>query len=173
MDSPRDPAPIVIRPAEPRDAGGFVALVRALAEFEHLAGPDDAAAARLRAHAFADPPRFELLVADDGARLCGYALFFHTYSTFLARPSLYLEDLFVLPEARGRGLGEAFMRRLAAVAVARGCGRFEWTVLDWNVRAQAFYARLGARLLPDWRVCRVDGEALAALGRDEPVSAST
>lgn len=163
-----------IRPAAPRDADTFVALVRALADFEHLEGPDDAAASRLCEHASmtgASPgaPRpFELLVAEETAapgRLVGYALYFFTYSTFLARPSLYLEDLFVLPEARGRGLGGAFMRRLAEEAVARGCGRFEWTVLDWNVRAQAFYARLGARLLPEWRICRVDGPALDALAR--------
>jgi GNAT superfamily N-acetyltransferase len=167
--------PFHIRPAEERDGPGFVALVRALAEFEKLAGPDDAAAARLQADAFGPARRFELLVAEretaseEGApsgELVGYALYFMTYSTFLARPSLYLEDLFVLPSWRGRGVGAAFMRSLGREAVARGCGRFEWTVLDWNVRAQAFYESLGARVLGEWRVCRVDGEALDRLGRE-------
>ena len=156
-----------IRPAEARDIPGVVALIRALATFEKLAGPDDAAAARL-ASDFARGDRFELLVAEDAAdnarALVGYALFFTTYSTFLARPSLYLEDVFVLPERRGNGIGRLFLERLAQLAVARGCGRFEWTVLDWNVRAQDFYRSLGARILPEWQVCRVDGEALQKLG---------
>jgi GNAT superfamily N-acetyltransferase len=164
MDAP----PFVIRPTEARDGAAFVALVRALADFEHLPGPDDAAAARLCDHAFGPARRFELLVAEEAGALVGYALFFPVYSTFLARPSLYLEDLFVLPAARGHGVGRAFMLRLARLAVERGCGRFEWTVLDWNVRAQAFYVGLGARLLPEWRICRVDGPALEELGRAAP-----
>jgi GNAT superfamily N-acetyltransferase len=156
-----------IRSAEPRDAQAFVQLVRALADFERLQGPDDAAAARLVEHAFGDRPRFELLVAESQGQVVGYALFFMNYSSFRARPGVYLEDLFVLPAWRGRGVGEGFIRRLAQLAVARGCARFEWTVLEWNVRAQAFYRRLGAQLLDEWRVCRVDGPALAALGAVE------
>lgn len=153
--------PIEIRPAETRDLPSVIALVRGLADFEKLPGPDAAAEAR-----FYDDfarGRYRLLVADAGGALVGYALYFFTYSTFLAQPSLYLEDLFVQPDARGRGLGERFMRRLAAESLREGCGRFEWTVLDWNVRAQKFYRSLGAELLDDWRVCRVTGEALRTL----------
>jgi GNAT superfamily N-acetyltransferase len=156
-----------IRRAAPADLPSVVTLIRALAEFEKLPGPDDAAAARFTADAAADPPRFELLVAEaDGAgAVVGYALFFTTYSTFLARPGLYLEDVFVRPERRGRGIGTAFLRALASLAQARGCGRFEWTVLDWNVDAQRFYRALGAEILPQWQVCRVEGPALERLAR--------
>jgi len=153
----------IIRAAEARDLPAVVGLVRALADFEKLEGPDDAAARRL-ADDFA-AGRYSLLVADDGERIVGYALYFFTYSTFLARPSLYLEDLFVHPSARGRGVGERFMRALAKEADRRGCGRFEWTVLDWNVDAQKFYRRLGAEILPSWWICRVTGEGLTALAR--------
>ena len=152
-----------IRPATTGDLPPVIALIRALAEFEALPGPDDAAAARFTVDFARTPPRFELLVAEIDGAIVGYALFFPVYSTFLARPSLYLEDLYVDASARGRGIGAAFMRRLAVMATERGCGRFEWSVLDWNVRAQEFYRSLGARLLPEWRLCRVDGEALARL----------
>jgi GNAT superfamily N-acetyltransferase len=155
----------IIRAAEPRDLPSVIGLVRALADFEKLPGPDEAAERRFAADFAASPPRFQLLVAEHDGALVGYALYFFTYSTFLARPSLYLEDLFVHPAARGRGIGERFMRALAKEAVRRGCGRFEWTVLDWNVRAQKFYRSLGAELLDDWRVCRVTGEGLTALAR--------
>ena len=160
----KNPTGFTIRNAEARDLPSVIALIRALATFEKLAGPDDQAAARLTSD-FARGDRFELLVAQmaDGA-IVGYALFFMTYSTFRARPSLYLEDVFVLPERRGGGIGRVFLERLARIAVERGCGRFEWTVLDWNVRAQDFYRSLGARILPEWQVCRVDGEALQKLG---------
>ena len=107
-----------------------------------------------------------MFVAEDaGARIVGYAIYFFTYSTFLARPSLYLEDLFVHPDARGRGVGERFMRALADEAERRGCGRFEWTVLDWNVNAQSFYKRLGAEVLPGWWTCRItaDGGGITSL----------
>jgi GNAT superfamily N-acetyltransferase len=94
----------------------------------------------------------------------GFALFFHNFSTFLCQKGLYLEDLFVRPTARGTGLGKLLLQRLAQIAVERDCGRFEWSVLDWNVDAQAFYARMGATMLDDWRICRVAGAALQALG---------
>ncbi len=154
----------IIRAAEARDLDAVVGLVRALAEFEKLPGPDDAAARRL-ADDFA-AGRYALLVADAETRLVGYALYFFTYSTFLARPSLYLEDLFVHPDARGRGIGARFMQQLAVEAEARGCGRFEWSVLDWNVHAQKFYKGLGAELLDDWRWCRMTGEAITTLARN-------
>ena len=142
----------LIRAAEPRDLPSVVALVRALADFEKLEGPDDDAARRLADDFGAG--RYSLFVAEQGGAIVGYALYFFTYSTFLAKPSLYLEDLFVHPGARGRGIGERFMRALAQVAVERGCGRFEWTVLDWNVDAQKLYEGIGAKLLGEWKLVR-------------------
>jgi GNAT superfamily N-acetyltransferase len=153
----------IIRAAETRDLPSVIGLVRALAEFEKLPGPDDDAARRL-ADDFA-AKRYSLLVAEASGAIVGYALYFFTYSTFLAQPSLYLEDLFVHPDARGRGVGERFMRALAKEAVAHGCGRFEWTVLDWNVDAQKFYRRLGAEVMSTWWTCRVTGDGLIALAK--------
>jgi GNAT superfamily N-acetyltransferase len=155
--------PPSIRPAEPRDLPAVVALIRGLADFEKLPGPDADAEARF-ARDFADK-RFGLLVADAEGTLVGYALYFFNYSTFLARSSLFLEDLFVLPESRGLGIGRRFMQALAQVADAERCGRFEWCVLDWNVRAQSFYRGLGAELLEEWRVCRMTAPAIAALAQ--------
>jgi len=151
----------IIRAATARDLPSVVGLVRALAEFEKLDGPDDAAAQRLAADFGAG--RFSLFVAERAGELVGYALYFFTYSTFLAKPSLYLEDLFVHPNARGAGIGERFMRALAGEAVVRDCGRFEWTVLDWNVNAQKFYRRLGAEVMASWWTCRVTGDGLTQL----------
>jgi GNAT superfamily N-acetyltransferase len=152
-----------IRPAHPADGPAVVELIRGLADFEKLPGPDDAAAARLLEHAFGARPRFDLTVADVAGRVRAYALFFETYSTFRAAPTLFLEDLFVHPDVRQRGIGRALMLELARTAVARGCERFEWAVLDWNAGAQTFYRSLGARMLDDWIACRVDGDALRAL----------
>ncbi len=152
-----------IRAARADDLPAVVGLVRALAEFEKLTGPDAEAEARLMADFQTD--RYRLLVADHDARVVGYALYFMTYSTFLARPSLYLEDLFVLPDARRLGIGTAFLKRLIEQAAATGCGRFEWTVLDWNESAQAFYRSLGAEVLPEWRICRLEGDKLLAAAR--------
>ncbi len=155
---------VVIRPARRADASTLVRLVRGLAAFESLPAPDDGAEERLVADGFGERPRFDVLLAEREDRVCGYALFFHTYSTFLARPSLWLEDLFVEPAWRGRGIGTAMMHALARTAVARGCGRLEWSVLDWNERAQRFYASLGADVHREWWICRVEGEALSRLG---------
>lgn len=155
----------VIRQGRAQDGAQFVALVRALATFEKLPLPSDAAAKRLIDDAFGARPRFDLLVAEVSGVVQAYALFFETYSSFRAQPSLYLEDLFVHPDARGRGIGRAMMQALARTAVARGCGRFEWTVLDWNEGAQRFYRSLGAGILREWFPCRLDGDALATLGR--------
>ncbi len=105
------------------------------------------------------------MVAELNGAVVGFALYFHNFSTFLAKPGLYLEDLYVQPAQRGRGIGKALLRHLAALALERGCGRFEWSVLDWNHSAIGFYESLGARLLPDWRICRVTGAALPALAR--------
>jgi len=152
-----------IRPARPVDGPALVRLVRGLADFEKLPPPDDDAARRLIQDAFGPRPRFEVLVAALAADVRGYALFFETYSTFSAAPSLWLEDLFVDAEVRGQGIGLALMRAVARVACERGGHRFEWTVLDWNERARRFYQSLGARLLGEWQVCRVEGDELTRL----------
>lgn len=151
-----------LRPARGEDLPAVIGLVRELAAFEKLVGPDEAAAERLRADF--ERGRYGLLVVEvEGGRLAAYAMYFFTYSSFRARPTLYLEDVYVTPDQRGRGIGEALLRRLGALARAEGCARFEWTVLDWNVNAQRFYERLGATILGEWRVCRVDGESLERL----------
>jgi GNAT superfamily N-acetyltransferase len=152
----------VIRAGEARDLPQVIGLIRALADFEKLEGPDEAGAQRLTGDFAAG--RYSLLVADAGGTIVGYAIYFYMYSTFLARPTLYLEDLFVHPGARKSGIGERFMRALAEEAVRTGCGRFDWTVLDWNVDAQKFYRRIGAEVLSHWWTCRVTGEALTKLG---------
>jgi GNAT superfamily N-acetyltransferase len=154
-----------VRSALPGDLPSVVALVRALADFEKLPAPDDEAAARLIRDATSADPPFHLLVGEDASgAVVAYAAYFTTYSTFLAKRSLYLEDLFVHPDARGKGLGEELLRRLAVLAVERGCARFDWCVLDWNVDAQRFYKRLGADVHSSWWTCRLEGDALAALG---------
>lgn len=160
----------ILRRATAADGAAYIELVRGLAAFEGLDPPDDAAAGRLLEHAFGPRPRYDLLVVELAGELVAYAVFFETYSTFRALPSLYLEDVFVHEAARGRGIGGSILRHLSRLALERGCGRFEWSVLDWNARAQAFYRSLGARVLPDWQLCRLDGDALAALARSAPAS---
>ena len=123
-------------------------------------------AADIRASLFGERPQAEVLIAEVGEDAAGFALFFHNYSTFLGRRGLYLEDLFVFPAHRGRGVGRALMGRLAQVALERNCGRFEWWVLDWNESAIRFYESLGARAMSDWTVYRLTGEPLARLARE-------
>jgi len=150
-----------IRSARPTDVVVLHALIRGLAEYEKLAAQVVGTAQDLRRELFSEWPVIEAVIAWDEESALGFALYFHNYSTFLARRGLYLEDLFVVPEARGRGIGKALMRHCASVAVERGCGRFEWAVLDWNQPAIEFYQSIGATMLPDWRICRISGEALA------------
>ena len=152
-----------IRAATPADVGAMHALMYELAEFEKLTHLFTGTADGLADALFGARPAAEALVAEDGGRIVGYALFFHNYSTFLSRRGLYLEDLYVQPSQRGTGLGTAMLRALAAIAVERGCARFEWTVLDWNTPAIGFYEKLGATVLPDWRVVRMTGDALEKL----------
>ena len=147
---------VAIREARREDAPAILALVRALAEFEQLPGPDDAAAARFVEHGFGARPLCESFVAELDGEVVAYAIVVTTFSTFLMKPTLFLEDLFVHPGARRRGVATAIMTHLRALAVARGCGRFEWMVLDWNAGAQALYARVGARQMAEWRLCRVE-----------------
>ena len=169
MSSATDPVlPYSLRAAEPRDAGPIVALIRELAEFEKLTHLLEVTAEGLAPHLFGPRPAAEAIVVEEGGAVIAFALYFTNFSTFLGRPGLYLEDLYVQPQHRGRRIGEALLRALAARAVERGCGRFEWSVLDWNETAIRFYERLGASVLPDWRICRVAGDALTALGRAEP-----
>jgi len=159
------PAAFYLRRAARRDGPAVVRLIAALAAFEHLPPPTAAARKRLLADGFGPRPRFETWVADvpESRTPVGYAILFHTYSTFLARPTLYLEDVFVLPEFRGRGIGTAFLRQCADLARSRGCGRMEWTCLDWNKRAQAVYEqRLGARHLTEWFLYRLTRSEIAA-----------
>ncbi|MCP3717034.1 MULTISPECIES: GNAT family N-acetyltransferase [Paraburkholderia] len=152
-----------IRAATAADVGAMHALMYELAEFEKLTHLFTGTADGLADALFGTRPAAEALVAEDAGRIVGYALFFHNYSTFLSRRGLYLEDLYVQPSQRGTGLGTAMLRALAAIAVERGCARFEWTVLDWNTPAIGFYEKLGATVLPDWRVVRMTGDALEKL----------
>jgi len=154
-----------IEPARPEDCGVLLGLIRGLAEYEKLTHMVVGDERQLRGELFGERPVIEALIGWERTRPVGFALFFHNFSTFLARRGLYLEDLFVVPDARGRGYGKALMLHLARLAVERGCGRFEWAVLDWNQPSIDFYQSLGAELLPDWRICRVSGEALARLGQ--------
>ena len=154
-----------IRAATRRDVPTILALIRGLAEYEKLAHEVEATSTRLRQHGFGRRRYFETLLCLDGRTPVGFALYFFTYSTFLARPTLYLEDLFVLPDARGHGAGKALLAALARIARQRGCGRLEWAVLDWNTPAIGFYERLGARMRKDWILTRLTGEPLRRLAR--------
>ena len=158
-------APAVLRGAQPGDVPAIIGLVRELAEFEKLTHLVEVTPQRLHTHLFGDRPVAEAVVAQVEARVVGFALFFTNFSTFLGKPGLYLEDLYVQPAHRSAGIGQALLAHLAALARQRDCGRFEWSVLDWNVDAIRFYERMGATLLPEWRICRVTGEALRDFGR--------
>jgi GNAT superfamily N-acetyltransferase len=152
--------------ARPSDVADLHRLIVELAEYERLTHLCVSTEADLEAALFGDRPVAEALIARLEANsqvAVGFALFFHTYSTFLGRRSLWLEDLFVRPQFRGAGLGRRLLTMLAATAQQRGCGRFEWSVLDWNENAIGFYESLGARVLPDWRIARMTGDALSQL----------
>lgn len=153
----------MIRPATSADVPTIVQLIRALAEYERLSHEVVLDEARLREHLFGARPYAECLIAEDNDLAVGFALFFHNYSTFLARPGVYLEDLFVLPDQRGKGYGKALLMALAKLAVERGCGRLEWAVLDWNEPSIQFYKALGAKPMDEWTVHRVTGDALTKL----------
>jgi GNAT superfamily N-acetyltransferase len=153
-----------IRPAERADVPLVAGLIRQLARFEKLEQEVVLTEDLLRAGLFGARPYAEAVIAEEDGDPIGFALFFHTFSTFLARPGLYLEDLFVLPDHRSRGVGRALLAHLAQLAIERGCGRLEWAVLNWNQEAIRFYERLGARPNSEWTVYRLAGEALHALG---------
>ena len=148
------------------DVSEIHSMIADLARYEELSHLCVASEADLAEALFGPRPAAEALIARSGAEAAGFALFFHTYSTFLGRRSLWLEDLFVQPAQRRKGCARALLRSLAGIAVERNCGRFEWAVLDWNAQAIAFYQGLGATVLPDWRIVRVVGPALSALSSD-------
>jgi len=154
---------LAIRPASPADLPLIADLIRALAEYEKLGGEVRFDEAVLGEKLFGPRPYAEVLIGEMDGEALGFALFFHNFSTFEGRPGLYLEDLFVRPEARGKGLGKALLAELARLAVERGCARLEWWVLDWNEPSIGFYRSLGARPMDEWTVMRVDGAALTAL----------
>ncbi len=156
---------LTIRPGTARDIPTIVALIRGLADYERLRHECKATPAEVRRHGFGRRRYFETLICRRGDRPVGMALYFFTFSTFLARPTLYLEDLFVLPEERGAGAGKALLAALARIAVKRGCGRLEWAVLNWNRPAIGFYERLGARLRREWILTRLTGAPLRSLGK--------
>ena len=153
-----------IERATERDVPLILRLIKGLSEYEKLAHEVTATEAGLRETLFGARAAAEVVIGYTGDAPVGFALFFPNYSTFLGKPGLYLEDLFVLPEWRGHGLGLALMRHLAKTAVERGCGRFEWSVLDWNEPAIGFYKSLGATLMDGWSIVRVTGDALEKLG---------
>jgi GNAT superfamily N-acetyltransferase len=158
---------ILIRPAEPRDAGAYLHLVEALARFENMKPPDAAAKARLIEHLFGPRPLYRLLVAEAQGQIVGYAAHFLAYSTFAARPTFWLEDLYVVPEFRKHKVGHRLLATCARLAVAEGCGRFEFIVLDWNHLALDFYARHGIRVRKDWLLHRAEGEEIQALAESD------
>jgi GNAT superfamily N-acetyltransferase len=153
----------VIRPATPDDVPVIAELIRALAEYERLAHEVVLDEAALHAYLFGERQYAEVILAEDEGEIMGFALFFHNYSTFLGRPGIYLEDLFVRPEHRGAGHGKALLAHLAKLAVERGCGRLEWSVLDWNEPSLAFYRSLGAQPMDEWTTYRLTGDALTSL----------
>ncbi|MCB2205944.1 GNAT family N-acetyltransferase [bacterium] len=154
---------IALRRVREEDATSFLSLIDALAAYEKLDPPDAAARDRLMRHAFGDHPRYEAFLASIDGEDVGYAIIYETYSSFLALPTMYLEDIFVLPAARGKKAGLALFLHVAGLARERGCGRMDWTVLDWNTLAQDFYDRLGATHLKEWQLYRLDSTALAKL----------
>ncbi|HEY0018339.1 MAG TPA: GNAT family N-acetyltransferase [Longimicrobium sp.] len=167
----RDAAPpIRIRAAVEADVPLILRFIRELAEYERLLHEVVATEDRLRETLFGARPAAEVVIAEQAGAPVGFALFFHNYSTFLAQPGLYLEDLYVRPEARGRGAGRALLAHLARLARARGCGRLEWWVLDWNQSAIRFYRSLGAQPMDDWTVFRLTGPGLDRLAAETPAA---
>jgi GNAT superfamily N-acetyltransferase len=155
----------MIRPATVADTPTIAALIRALADYERLSHAVVLDEEQLREHLFGTQPFAEVLLAEDAGAIAGFALFFHNFSTFLGQPGLYLEDLFVRPEYRGRGHGKALLAAVTRLAMQRGCGRVDWAVLDWNEPALRFYRALGAEPLDDWTLYRLSGDALQRMAR--------
>jgi GNAT superfamily N-acetyltransferase len=162
---------LTIRPATPNDVPLILDLIRELAVYEKLAHEVVASEAILTETLFGNPRYAEVVIARYDGLPVGYALFFHSFSTFLGRPGLYLEDVFVQPTMRGKGIGKSLLVYLARLAVERKCGRFEWSVLNWNEPSIGFYKSLGAKSMDDWTVYRLAGESLEQLAK-EPIAIS-
>ena len=160
---------ITVRPGTAADTGIILSFIRALADYEKLSDSVVATEQALRQHLFGPRPIAETLIGAVDGLPVGFALFFQSFSTFLAKPGIYLEDLFVIPSARGKGVGRALLCYVARIAAARDCGRLEWAVLTWNDPAIGFYKNLGAVLLEDWKTYRLTGEALRALTDGPPI----
>ncbi len=156
---------VVVRKARPEDCGALFELIKALADYEKLTHLVTGNALALAEHLFGSPNYAEAILAEADGKMAGFALFFSNYSTFLTKPGIYLEDIFVLPEYRSRGIGKAMLLKVAQIAAARDCGRLEWSVLDWNEPAIGFYVRMGADVMQEWRICRVTADGLERLGK--------
>ncbi|XTZ19369.1 MAG: N-acetyltransferase family protein [cyanobacterium endosymbiont of Rhopalodia fuxianensis] len=156
-----------IRSAQPSDVVDLFSLIQALAEYEKLSYQVTGDVEMLREHLFGKRPYIEAIVAQWGTQCVGFSVFFSNYSTFLTKPGIYVEDLFVLPDYRRQGVGKSLLIYLAQLAVKRGAGRLEWSVLDWNSLAIGFYKKMGADILPDWRICRVTERTLSKLVNDD------
>lgn len=152
-----------IRKATEGDVPEILALIRALAAYERAPDAVKATEADLREHGFGPNPYFQCLIAEEDGRPAGFAFYFFDFSTWMGRPGIYLEDIFVYPEFRGRGIGKALLRRVAAVAVEKGCARLKWEVLEWNTPAIEFYRSMGADFMHEWRTMRLTGENLTRL----------
>lgn len=160
--------PLTLRTATAEDAIALFDLILALAEYEKLSHAVTGNATTLSTHLSSPSPYIEAILAEWDGTPVGFALFFSNYSTFLTQPGIYLEDLFVLPNYRGKGIGKALLSRLGQLALERNCGRVEWSVLDWNQPAIAFYKRMGATILEEWQICRVTGDGIAQLAAQHP-----
>jgi GNAT superfamily N-acetyltransferase len=160
MPDSLSPNSLHIRAANIQDVPTIFQLIQDLAAFEKLSHEVTGNEMLLQEHLFGAHPLIEVILAEIDNQVVGFALFFYNYSTFLTKPGIYLEDLFVTAEYRGQGVGKALISHLGKLAVEKDCGRLEWSVLDWNVKAIAFYEKIGATVLPDWRICRVTGDNL-------------
>ena len=157
---------IALRPAEVRDVGVILGFIKELANYEKMSHEVVATEDAIRNHLFGENPRIEAIIAEYEGEEAGFALFFHSFSTFLGRSGIYLEDLYVTVDLRGMGIGKALLKRLAEIAVERGCGRVEWAVLDWNEPAIQFYQSIGAAPMAEWQTYRLAGSALRSFADD-------
>ncbi|HCQ22438.1 MAG: GNAT family N-acetyltransferase [Aphanizomenon sp.] len=158
---------LIIRFVQPSDSHTLFTLIQGLAEYENLSDAVIGNAEALKDHLFGSQKYIDAILAEFAGKAVGFAIFFHNYSTFLTKPGIYLEDIFILPEYRRQGIGKALLAKVAQIAIERDCGRLEWSVLDWNVSAQAFYRNMGADILEDWRICRVTEKDLIQLANQK------